>query len=175
MGTDYSSESGVEVSLEQFADRYIYQDSNKAMTKRVIKSVNDCISEDPDKWPVDKVSTMEEVRSLWQTVTAHEGEAGKYEGDCKFTYWSEQGGWEVTEPYELQELVDYIGSAEGLPSVSCVRIFDSYRQHDQMTVGEPVIIYDTYSVWERTLSSEGKKLQSFAGYLTESSWSDVSY
>jgi len=175
MGTDYNSESGVQVSLSNFAEMFIYEPSSKALAKRVMKSINDCINDDPDDWPVKKVSTQEEVISFWETVTAYEGEPGKYEGDCKFTYWSEKCGYKEKEPYQLMQLVDWIGTAEGFPDVHCVRIFDSYRQHDEMLVGEPSIVYSTDSVWERSLSSEGKKLEKLAGYIAESSWTDVSY
>ena len=169
MGTDYDSESGVQVSLSYFAEQFIYDPSGKALAKRVMKSINDCINDNPEVWPVKKVSTQEEVISFWETVTAYEGEAGRYEGDCKFTHWNDN------QPYELTKLVDWIGTTEGLPDADCVRIFDSYRQHDEMLVGEPSIIYGSDSVWERSLSSEGKKLEKFAGYLAESSWTDVSY
>jgi len=167
MGIDYSSDSGVQITLASFGEKFIYMPSSKASANRVMRAINDCINDNPDVWPVKKVSTQEEVISFWETVTAYEGEAGRYEGDCKFTHWNDN------QPHELTQLVDWIGTAEGLPEVHCVRIFDSYRQHDEMLVGHPSIIYGSDSVWERSLSREGRKLKKFAGYIAESSWTDV--
>ena len=178
MGIDYNQDTGVEYNLESFADRFIHHTDNAARLKRVIKAVNAEIksqheSSDNCTWPNVKITTSDELREFWNTVTAYGGEPGKYEGDMAFTYWSEKEGWKVNDSYDLTILVEAIGNTENLPSVSSVRIFDSYRQHSEMTIGEPVIIYSSDDVWERSLSPAGKKLEKLCGYVCESSWTDV--
>ncbi len=148
MGIDYNQDTGVEYSLESFADRFIHQTDNAARLKRVIKAVNKQIDREKQYgiWPKVKITTSEELREFWNTVTAYKGEPGKYEGDMAFTYWSEKEGWKVNDSHDLTVLVEAIGYTENLPSVSSVRIFDSYRSHSEMTVGEPVIIYSSDDV-----------------------------
>ncbi len=171
MGIDYSQNTGVEVSLKHFADHFINQTSNAARLKRVIKAVNGKIAS--ENWDEDMITTSEELREFWNTVTAYKGEPGRYEGDMAFTYWSEKKGWKVDDSDDLTALVEAIGYTENLPPVEFVRIFDSYRSHSEMTVGEPVIIYSSDDVWERSLSPAGKKLEKLCGYVCESSWTDV--
>jgi hypothetical protein len=179
MGTDYYSNSGYELSLERFASKYVYNVKTKAQQKRLIKAVNDCLDEsyDRDIWPDMEINTYEDVIALWEMVTAYEGECGKYEGNMKLTYWSEKEGYDTKESDDLCELVDYIGSAEGMPTPELVRIFDSYRQHEEMTKGEPQIIYGENDLYEKTLTDRGKKLQKLIGgrHMYKQSWTDVSY
>ena len=179
MGTDYYSNSGYELSLERFANKYVYNVKTKAQQKRLITAVNKCLEEsyNRDDWPDMEINTYEDVIALWEIVTQYEGECGKYEGTMKFTYWSDKEGYEVKESQQLCELVDCIGGAEGMPRAEYVRIFDSYRQHDEMTKGEPQIIYGENDLYEKTLTAAGKKLQKLIGgrYMYQSSWTDVSY
>lgn len=178
MGTDYYSNSGYELSLERFASKYVYNVKTKAQQKRLIKAVNDCLNDsyNRDDWPDMEINTYEDVITLWEMVTEYKGDAGKYEGTMKFTYWSDKVGYSTKESHDLCELVDYIGNAEGMPSPELVRIFDSYRQHDEMTVGEPQIIYGEDDLYERTLTDRGKKLQKLkGGSMYKQSWTDVSY
>ena len=178
MGTDYYSNSGYELSLERFASKYVYNVKTKAQQKRLIKAVHDCLNDsyNRDDWPDMEINTYEDVITLWEIVTAHKGDPGKYEGNMKFTYWSDKAGYDTKESEDIRELVDYIGNAEGMPSPELVRIFDSYRQHDEMTVGEPQIIYGEDDLYERTLTDRGKKLQKLkGGSMYKQSWTDVSY
>jgi len=177
VGTDYYSNSGYELSLERFASKYVYNVKTKAQQKRLIRAVNDCIVNLPGDWPDMEINTYEDVIALWEIVTQYEGECGKYEGTMKFTYWSNKKGYEVKESEQLCELVDLIGEMEGMPTADCVRIFDSYRQHEEMTKGEPQIIYGESNLYEKTLTAAGKKLQKLIGgrYMYQSSWTDVSY
>ncbi|MFP6603465.1 MAG: hypothetical protein VB862_13120 [Pirellulaceae bacterium] len=177
MGTDYSNYGGVEFTVSDFEKHFIVS-KTAAQTKRLIKAINDCISESDDlqtslneEHPGMEIKTFEDVQKFWKIVTEYEGEAGKYEGDMRFTFWGDN------EPYGLSELVGAIAEAEGFMYPDSVRIFDSYRQHAEMTVGEPVIIYSSDSVWEKTLSQSGKKLEKMKGetYLYESNWTEVSY
>lgn len=168
MGIDYDQNSGVQVSLANFADHFIYQKSNKARLNRVIKAVNEEIRIGlSESLPEENITTAEELRDFWDKLTAYTGDPGKYEGDMTFTYWSSN------QPCGLAGLVESIGYTENLPSVECVRIFDSYRQHSEMLIGEPVIIYSSDDVWERSLSSSGKKLEKLYGRVYEYSWTDV--
>jgi hypothetical protein len=179
MGTDYYSNSGYELSLERFASKYVYNVKTKAQQKRLIKAVNDCLNEsyNRDYWPDIEINTYEDVITLWEMVTTYDGNPGKYEGNMRFTYWSDKEGYDTTESQDLCELVDYIGGAEGMPTAELVRIFDSYRQHGEMTVGEPQIIYSENDLYEKTLTDAGKKLQRLIGgrYMYKQSWTDVSY
>ena len=178
MGTDYYSSSGYELSLERFANKYVYNVKTKAQQKRLITAVNKCIEYGVcDDWPDMEINTYEDVITLWEIVTQYEGECGKYEGTMKFTYWSDKEGYAVKESHQLCELVDLIGEVEGMPRAEYVRIFDSYRQHSEMTKGEPQIIYGEDDLYEKTLTAAGKKLQKLIGnrYMYQSSWTDVSY
>ena len=179
MGTDYSSGYAMSCELENMLK--IIKAKNKKSVIEAIQCFHDSVVD--GQYTSDKakkyVSSLNEIKpniklaDLKQIIIDYhevEGDTGKYEGDCRFT--NDLDGWDLIELW--QDIIE--ASREELPDLSEIRIFDSYRQHYDCPLGVMCFVFNREDCYERTLSDKGKSLKKLCGgYLSEISWTDVSY
>ena len=178
MGIDYSAGHAMCLEIDDMIK--LINGKNKKAVLEVIQSFHDSVvsgeyTSDEAKKAVstldniDSKIKLDDLRDLILSYHAVEGEAGKYNGDCKFA--NDLWGEEILELW--QGVVDVYDPS--LPSLSEVRIFDSYRQNDQCPLEVPCFLFSVEDCYEKKLNSEGVNLNKLAGgYLNEISWTDVS-
>jgi hypothetical protein len=180
MGIDYYA--GHAMCLGDYEMVKLINGKNKKAVLEVMQSFHDSIL--ADEYVTDKAkkavsvlngenipSTIKlvDLRELIIEYHTVEGDAGKYEGDCRFA-----NGLDGYQLLELWEGIIDVCNTE-LPSLSEVRIFDSYRQNYDCPIEVPCFLFSVEDCYERTLNDEGKNLNKLAGgYLNEISWTDVS-
>ena len=178
MGIDYSS--GHAMCLEINDMIKLINSKNKKAILEVIQNFHDSVvsgeyTSDKAKKTVSKLDDIDskiklaDLKELILSYHAVEGEAGKYNGDCKFA--NDLWGEDILELWE--GIVDVCGL--DLPPLSEVRIFDSYRQNDECPLEVPCFLFSVEDCYEKKLNSEGINLKKLSGnYLNEISWTDVS-
>ena len=145
--------------IQSFHDSVIGGQYTSDKAKKAITALNN----------IDSKIKLADLRELIIEYHTIEGDAGKYEGDCRFA--NDLDGYELMELWE--SIID-VCDVE-LPSLSEIRIFDSYRQNYDCPMEVPCFLFSVEDCYERTLNDEGKNLNKLAGgYLNEISWTDVS-
>ena len=179
MGIDYAAGHAMCVEIDNMVG--LINGKNKKYVLEVIQSFHDSVmsgqyTSDKAKKAVTALDNIDskiklaDLKELILEYHAVEGEAGKYEGDCKFA--NDLWGDDLLELWEgVLDVCDI-----PMPSLSEVRIFDSHRQNYDCPLEVPCFLFEVEDCYERTLNEEGKNLNKLSGgYLNEISWTDVSY
>lgn len=173
MGTDYSQGNAINLSVYEIVK--IVNGKNKANMVSILH--NFCATSDQEAKQkrtkhfghLTTKSHISDIQNAFIEFCEIAGEPGKYEGDCHFAN---------ADSYDIKELINDMINSSGTkcPNVDDVTVFDSYRQHDGCPIGEPCFLLDRSDIYIETLSDQGKYVKKISGgYISEISWTDVSY
>ena len=177
MGTDYSTNSAIVLTSDELIG-IINSKNTKSIIAALQEFYNSQVEENPDDEPNEAIKALNGIKpnisidQLGETInrlSGVQGEAGRYEGNCSLAH---------IRDYELQQLWDEIITRSGsdLPPLQEIRVFDSYRKHEECPIGVASFLFDEEDCYEKQLNDSGKTLEELSsGCLNEITWTDVSY